>query len=460
MSLRRTAAFLGSLALAIGCADSSAPPARPNILMISVDTLRADHVSAYGHERPTTPAIDAPAAQGVLFQNAYSHAPVTSVSHMSLLTSLLPEAHGVSMWTDAATSRLSESIPTLATVLREHGYATAARTAGGYMAGVFGFDQGFSAFHETYALEQAVDESLAEVRRLADRSARPFFYFLHTFAVHAPYTPEEPYRGMFADPAYAGGILSRREALVREAGPKSAAQNRAYWKRVEPDDPADLQHLRDLYDAGIRRTDDQLARLLGELERSGLLEHTMIVFLSDHGEEFMEHGQFLHKQLYQELLQVPLVIRFAGELGERHRGRRETALVRLIDVLPTVLDALDLPIPGHVQGVSLLPLLESGAVPPRVLMSSWSKRKLQSLRLGDWKLVVQPDGAELYDLSRDPLKRTDLSGRLPERVAEMKVVLADQVDASRRFHSRARRGAPVEPDPAIRERLRALGYVD
>jgi arylsulfatase A-like enzyme len=396
----------------------------------------------------------------VLFENAYSHAPVTSVSHMSLLTSLLPEAHGVSMWTDAATSRLSESIPTLASVLRENGYTTAARTAGGYMAGIFGFDQGFSAFHETHGLEQAVDESLVELRSLAAGSARPFFYFLHTFAVHAPYTPEEPYRSMFTDPAYAGVILSEREALLREAGDKWAAQNRAYWKRVEPDDPADLQHLRDLYDAGIRRTDDQLARFLAELERSGLLEHTMIVLLSDHGDEFMEHGQFLHKQLYQELLHVPLVIRFAGELGERSRGRREPALVRLIDVLPTVLDAVGLPIPEHAQGVSLLPLLEGGRAPPEVLMSSWSKRKLQSLRLGDWKLVVRPDGEELYDLSRDPAERTDLSGREPARVAEMKALLAERVDASRRFHARARRGAPVEPDPATRRRLQALGYID
>jgi arylsulfatase A-like enzyme len=460
VSLRRAAACLVSLALAIGCTDSSAPPARPNILMISIDTLRADHVSAYGHDRPTTPAIDALAAGGVLFENAYSHAPVTSVSHMSLMTSLHPEAHGVSMWTDAATSRLSDSIPTLATVLREHGYDTAARTAGGYMAGIFGFDQGFSAFHETYALEQAVDESLDEVRRLADGSARPFFYFLHTFAVHAPYTPEEPYRGMFADPAYSGGILSEREALVREAGPKWAAQNRAYWKRVEPDDPADLQHLRDLYDAGVRRTDDQLARFLGELERSGHLDHTMIVLLSDHGDEFMEHGQFLHTQLYRELLHVPLVIRFAGKLGERFRGRREDGLVRLIDVFPTVLDAVGLPIPDHAQGVSLLPLLAGEQAPPDVLVSSWSKRKLQSLRLGDWKLVVRRDGAELYDLSRDPLERTDLSGREPVRVAEMKAFLAARMDEFQRFHRSAGRGARVEPDPATLQRLRALGYVD
>jgi arylsulfatase A-like enzyme len=451
------------LVLAGGCSEEPAPagsPLRPNVLMISVDTLRADHVSAYGHDRPTTPAIDALAEEGVLFENAYSHAPVTSVSHMSLLTSLQPEAHGVSMWTDVATSRLSESIPTLATVLREHGYQTAARTAGGYMAGVFGFDQGFSAFHETYELEQAVDESLEELRSLAKGSERPFCYLLHTFAVHAPYMPEEPYRGMFADPAYSGSILSDREVLVREAGPEWAAQNRAYWKRVEPDDPADLQHLRDLYDAGIRRTDDQLARFLRELERSGLLKHTLIVFLSDHGDEFMEHGQFLHKQLYQELLHVPLVIRFAGDRGERFRGRREDALVRLIDVFPTVLDAAGLPIPDHVQGVSLLPLLEGEAAPPEVLLSSWRKRELESLRLGDWKLVVGPQGAELYDLARDPLERTDLSGREPARVAEMKASLAERVDASRRFLGHARRGVRVEPDPATRRRLRALGYVD
>ena len=119
MNLRAPGALVVSLVLASGCSDTTAPSGprqRPNILMISVDTLRADHVSAYGHDRPTTPAIDALAAQGVVFENAYSHAPVTSVSHMSLMTSLLPEAHGVSMWTDAATSRLSESIPTLATV--------------------------------------------------------------------------------------------------------------------------------------------------------------------------------------------------------------------------------------------------------------------------------------------------------------------------------------------------------
>jgi arylsulfatase A-like enzyme len=181
----------------------------------------------------------------------------------------------------------------------------------------------------------------------------------------------------------------------------------------------------------------------------------MIVFLSDHGDEFMEHGQFLHSQLYQELLHVPLVIRFAGDLGVRLRGRREDALVRLIDVFPTLLDAVGLPIPDHLQGVSLLPLLKGETTPPQVLMSSWSKRKLQSLRLGDWKLVVRPDGAELYDLSQDPLERTDLSDREPARVAEMKASLAKRVAASRRFHGSARRGTAVEPDAATRQRLRA-----
>jgi hypothetical protein len=120
----------------------------------------------------------------------------------------------------------------------------------------------------------------------------------------------------------------------------------------------------------------------------------------------------------------------------------------------------DLPIPDHVQGVFLLPLLEGEAAPPEVLLSSWRKRELESLRLGDWKLVVGPEGAELYDLARDPLERTDLSGREPVRVAEMKASLAERMDASRRFLGHARRGVPVEPDPATRRRLRALGYVD
>jgi len=451
--------------LLLGCLDEwpgrkPERPPLPDLLIISIDTLRADHLSSYGYERPTTPNLDALAAEGILFERAYSHSPKTAISHMSLMTGLHPEAHGVRQWTEEEGQRLSDGIPTLATILSEHGYQTAAHTAGGHMRGELGFDQGFDAFEVIPGLGGSIALAVNRITEFARDRERPFFFFLHTYFVHDPYQPEAEFRQMFADPTYSGEIISDRKELSELAGEEWADQHRVFWERVDRDDSRDLAHLIALYDAGIRDMDRRVGNLLTRLEEKGLLENMIVVLSSDHGEEFLDHGSFLHEQVYQELLHVPLIINLPGKRGERYRGRREGSVVRLIDVAPTLLDYLGLPIPGSIQGVSLLPLFDGGSSSTRpVVMSSWRTGGSQALRVEDWKLILHDGTKELYDLKRDPLEREDLSAQEPERAAALEAHLRMLTSASEAIQEGVQAGSPVKPDEETVEQLRELGYL-
>jgi arylsulfatase A-like enzyme len=436
----------------------------PNILLISIDTLRADHLSSYGYKRPTSPSIDRLAARGVLFEHAYSHSPKTALSHMSLMTSLLPEAHGVEQWSTEGSERLSDDIPTLATLLKPHGYATFAVTGGGHVRGELGFDQGMDSF-------EVVDGVVEAFARMGDRIAEhvaaqpnvPFFAFAHTYAVHDPYTPLAPYNTLFTDSNYPGRIIASYDELTRRVGTAWDSQHALFWQQVDADDPRDVQHLQDLYDGAIRLTDDQIGKLVERLRDAGVGDDTLIIVLADHGEEFREHGMFQHEQVYQELLHVPLVMVLPRANGVTYRQRREPAVVRLVDVLPTVLDYLGVAIPEHAQGVSLMPLLGGGAAPPREVMSSWREGGWQALRVGDTKLIRRDDqGAgivhELYVLSEDPHEqqnRWETDGAAGQALEQQ---LDTLVHAAQEFHAAHRRGRVVLPSADTLERLRALGY--
>lgn len=456
------------------------PAERPrNLLLVSLDTLRADHVSAYGHPRPTTPHLDRLAARGILFENAYSHAPHTAPSHMSLFTSLYPGEHGVRNFEDGGGVRLDERVPTLAQLLQRAGYRTRAVVSGGNVAASLGFDRGFARYDERPSAARWVfDAALDTLRELAAHDA-PFFLFVHTYEIHDPYVAPAAFRKLFTDPDYRGSVTGSPEELARRApGGDYASRHRAFWQAVDRQSPADLRQLVALYDAGIRVADHHLGRLLRELAALGLEEETAVVVLSDHGEEFGEHGGFIHQQVYDEVLRVPLVLRLPG--SDAPPGRRVSARVRLIDVLPTVLGYLGVPAPAHLRGESLLPLVEQPVREDRPVFAQHPGAATSALILGSWKAVARPPSlllrgrvfgslglhlaqaarrGELFDLARDRAERVDRAEHAPQRLRAM----LDRIDEATRALERSREsldGDRARADAETRRRLEALGYVD
>ena len=489
----RCAALVALLAIGLGCGEDPGPepvragrpqptphvevPAVPraivhpapvraerpfNLVLISIDTLRADHLSAYGYARPTSPRIDALAADGTLFEQAYSHSPKTVPSHMTLVTSLPPEVHRVlNRAGREIDSKLSTEIPTLPEILEAGGYRSAAFTAGGNMNGGIGFARGFERFeHLPVDAAPTFEAGIETVRDwAAEASEAPFLLLLHTVQVHDPYLPPESHRDLFARPDYAGRIRSSRAELAaraKESGRSIAAE---FWRDVDLESEADVQHLRDLYDACIRYTDDQIGRLVDTLAELGRLEDTAIILLSDHGEEFLEHGGTRHNSLFEELLHVPLIVRLPDAYGVEP-GRRVQAPVRLVDVMPTVLDLVGLPLPDHLTGSSLLPLIDGTPEPPRYVFAHWRERGARSLRAGRYKLIRIPGNQHVFDLLRDPGERRPIEKIRPDLVASLGGDLKRLMETASATAELVAPGAPEPIDAKTREELRALGYLE
>lgn len=433
----------------------------PNLILISIDTLRADRLAAYGHTRPTSPSFDRLSKQSTLFEQAFSQSPKTAPSHMTVMTGVYPEAHRVQnrrvkqkRWS----GRLSADLPTLAEMLSAAGYRTFARTGGANMEAGLGFDRGFDSFESPLiAVDALFKVMLKEIERLS-RAPEPFFVFVHTYGPHSPYLPPKRYRDQFVDSAYSGGIIADVTEWVDEFHPKEI--HREFWRRVDRESPADRRYLLDLYDASIRYTDDQLGVLLDGIEELDISDRTLLVVLSDHGEEFGEHEGFEHDALWQELLHVPLLIRVPGRLRPGWEGRRIAAPVGLIDVLPTLLELIGIPVPAHIQGRSLVGLVESGAAGRSWTFAQNRETGDVALRVGKWKLLHDRGGEHLFDLLADPDERRD-SAALEVSVREIATTQIERVlEASRAFWSLARDGEPSELDGDARERLEALGYVE
>lgn len=435
----------------------------PNVILISLDTLRADHLDPYGYGRKTSPRIGALAEDGLVFEQVYSQSPKTAPSHMSILTGLFPESHGIQNLSESQENRrLSDSIPTLATVLLDEGYSTYGVTGGGHMVANLGFDQGFESFVDQGGGEQIFFNASDAI---AEHGENPYFLFVHTYQIHDPYTPPPKYRKMWGDPDYDGKIIGDHAELKEISGDNWADWHREYWDRVDRESAADVAHLEGLYDAGIRYTDDLVGRFLDRLEERGQLRNTIVIVLSDHGEEFLEHGRFLHDSMYQEVLHVPLVIHLPESLRAERTAqgvRRVGDTVRLVDVLPTVLDLVGADVPAHVQGVSLLELFEGGERVERPVVSHWPEFDRFAYRREDWKLVQdERNGApQLFDLSLDPNEVLDRSLARPDLLAE----IVTEFEGLRAHHRgtfvKFEPGAVSELSDENRAELQALGYLE
>ncbi len=470
--------FCGILAglvgvVAGGCRSHVDAARRPtNLVLVVVDTLRWDHTSPAGYPRDTTPFLAHLATESVVFEAASSPTSSTAPAVATLFTGLYPSRHGLRKNGES----FSLTIPALASELGSHGYRTSAVVSSfvlnrrfGWARGFENYDDSFDPQHATVQVEQwsgfdvdggvldqrahiATDKALDVLDRLTAGQDTPFFLFVHYFDPHTPYVPPERFRNAFRTGA--------------------------------PETPDPLQEWLDLYDAEILFTDTEIERLVASLQARHLLDSTLLVVTSDHGEGFMEHG-FTHHGIgiWEEFVSVPLLVRLPGG---HHGGLRITEPVSLADVAPTLADLLGFSWSGPTDGRSLRPLWED----PGARRRNWGRRPIfyerrtyqegatcrynlppwittgrdqpvttpaLGVRVGAWKYLEgpEPGNRELYDLETDPHEENDLSLARKEIVEEMRLLLGQHLREA------AKAGRPrtmlSEED---RARLRSLGYLN
>jgi arylsulfatase A-like enzyme len=433
-----------------------------SVVLISIDTLRADHLGCYGYSRPTSPNIDAFARRGARFEYAISSSGWTVPAHMTMFTGLDPLAHGIGGYPHPGRQR--PKTDTLAQILRRNDFVSGAFNGGGYLLPRFGFHLGFDQYktkgrHFLHNIKNA----RAWLRNIKDRR---FFMFLHGYDVHKPYTPTPENGRLFAGDY--GGTFSLSDLSPEKPRPSDA----------------DLHYAVSQYDAEIRDVDDELGKLFAEWEESGLLDETLVILTSDHGDEFYEHGQVYHAHsLYDELLRVPLIIVGPGVAPAVHATQ-----VGLIDLAPTILSALGLGRQAAgMQGIDLMPVLRGqGELPKRLLLSSLVfsdfPYSIAALRSDDWKLIAWNAGGmrghtfterredikyklrldrlenfdELFDLRNDPGETKDVGSEHAATRERLRSILETRLTAG----AVADKGTEKPRlSPKEIEDLKALGYL-
>lgn len=385
----------------------------PPVILISIDTLRSDHLPMYGYRGVATPALDAFRRDSVLFERAWSHSPLTLPSHATMLTGLLPAQHGVR---DNTGFRLPPSVRTLPAILKQNGYATGAAISAFVLRSATGVNAGFDWYDDNVERERG-EKSLGAVQRaggetvaaaqgwVAGHAAQPFFFFLHLYEPHAPYDPPEPYRSRYTSP----------------------------------------------YDGEIAHTDSIVGGFLEYLKQQGIYERALIILVSDHGEGLGDHGEEEHGIfLYREAIAVPMVIKMPRQ---SLAGTSSKTPAGLVDLMPTILQVLGIDPTSKMDGV---PLLTGKTVQPRQIYSEtyyprfhfgWSD--LHSIVDGDDHFIDAPRD-ELYDLASDPREQKNLIETNRRRYAALREAIA------------AFEREPAEPSPVSTEeveKLAALGYI-
>ena len=401
------------------CKSGNAPtPARLNLLLVTIDTLRPDRLGCYGYSQIETPNLDKVARQGVVFENAVAPTPLTAPSHASMMTGVYPTVHKVR---NTGGFVLSASQAKLAKILQDQGWDTAAYVGSSVLKGRFGFNQGFAVYDDEMPTSKS-GSALAEPERRAgevvDRavkwldtqSGKPFFLWVHVYDPHIPYDPPDPFREKYRDRPYDGEI--------------------AY-------------------------TDQQLGRLFDTVARKSRPGNTLIAVLSDHGESFSEHGEYTHGVF---LYDATLRIAFLMSGGGIPAGLRVKQQARTIDLLPTVLELMGSKTPPGIQGTSLAPAFRGKEVPtayayaetlfPKFNMG-WAE--LRAMRTNRWKYVRAPR-PELYDLAQDPAETTNVIASHAAESQELESQLKAVSAGSEKVAS-----APM--DPATMKQLRSLGYM-
>jgi arylsulfatase A-like enzyme len=420
---------LALLATLLLTACGGSPQQQPNILLIVIDTIRADHLSAYGYSRPTSPHLEALAERGTLYLHANAAAPYTRPSTASILTGQYPAVHGAITHADS----LSPQVPTLAELLKGAGYATAGIYRNGNVADTFGFHRGFDTYEvpdkkffrrarkdpeqeDIRFVSQTDDSLLTEmaVPYLQQAKTAPFFLYLHLGGAHDPYTPPP------SAPSFLDGPLTPTAQLFYQQPLKPYRQDQPVLRRLElgtlPLNHQTQEQMIALYDAEIAFADHQVGLILDALGSSPQGDNTLVIVTADHGEEFWDHGGLGHgNSNYQEQLHVPLVI-----AGPGIKRRRIAEPISLIDLMPTVLEIAGVEPPPGLPGRSLARVMRSSHRKPAILpvYAEGLRRVLdngeavfyRSLQEGDSKLILdfRKHRKELFDLSQDPKEQENL----------------------------------------------------
>ncbi len=393
-----------------------------NVVLISIDTCRADYLSCYGYPRQTTPNIDALAAEGTVFENTISPVPITLPAHSSMLTGTIPPYHGVHYNGDY---QLDQSSVTLAEILKDNGFTTGGIISAFVLDSKFGIDQGFDTYNDQFEEERRtagdISERIgAEASRFAlnwldQNKNEKFFLFLHYFDPHGDYVPPEPFASEFADNLYAGEI--------------------AY-------------------------TDHCIGLVLSKLKQLGLYDSTLIIITADHGEMLGEHGELSHLYfIYQSAMKVPLIFRLPGQ----RKSKRIEELVGIVDIVPTVCGLLGIEVPKQVQGQDLSPCLLGKVRPDRdrhmycesLFPTKYNASSLLGVVTNRFK-YIQTTRPELYDLVKDPHENNNLIKQEPHEARILQDKLARMLEQAVRKNEL---DSKVELDAKSRERLASLGYV-
>lgn len=428
------------------------------VIVIAVDTLRADHVSTHGYKRLTTPVLDKFAREEAsTFSNTYASSSWTLPSTVSLMTGLHPHQHGV----EDQGQKLHPDVPTLAQAFSQAGYLSAAFVTHIYVSSVFGIDSGFDDFFElsiNWDFKEGLQLRAEELNKavfpwLAEHAKKPFFLYLHYFDPHWDYDAPNQFKNRFTDSGYKGPANGTWRFISQ-----FIPQRRRMYKE-------DLDHLRALYDGEIAYTDHQLGLLFAELKRLDMWDSSVIVVLSDHGEEFQEHGSVHHiRTLYEEILRVPLMIKLPGG---RKQWQRKTIpeRVRTFDIAPTLLELAGIKMPTTFQSTSLLPLFQSSGS-DRMVFARTRRHKSDSMAIidGRHKLIVpferKKASFELYNLDQDSTEQHSLTEHRKDMVLQLVEKLLILANRNSRVLKLPGAAVGVELTEQQKARLKSLGYIE
>jgi choline-sulfatase len=478
--------FVIAALFSINTYENSQPDCKDcNVILIVVDTLRADHLSCYGYYRNTSDSICAFAEESTLFSRAYAQSCNTLPSHMSLFTSLYPFSHGVeSVFKD----KLDENILTLPQILRIYNYSTLWFGALDNPALSFdsGLGRGFDDKIDNGNAYSGECNNTPAIEWLINHGDKKSFVFYHTDEVHVPYTPRTnifdnrsllnfSYRD-FENREYsmiqeeAGKNITKflfilnisnhssidryfwilNRNLVYEKYDELAKQGfvpslfNIYWNGINRSDTEMMSYAISLYDSEISETDECLNDFFAELKNNGFYNNSIIILTADHGEEFMEHGRIDHSQLYDEVVHVPLIIRIPNV-----KGNTVYSLAELVDIMPTVLSLLKIPAPFYAQG-------ENALLRAQKKFTFSQFQNMKRLNSANWSLIVNNNKSELYDIVNDPLQTKDIAKEKPDTVKYMMSSLNKVLDYPR--YGTGASNFTVNIDPNVRKNIIKTGY--
>lgn len=433
-------------------------PEKLKIILVSIDTLRADHLGSYGYSRPTSPNLDELAKDSVLFKNVYAQSPWTLPSHVSILYSLDSASHQV-YYKD---QKIDDSLPSVSSYLKKSGFITYAFTGGGFVSSVYGFSKGYDWYDEPVKGRYGrlrPDESGELFRYTADwikkNKDKQFFLFLHTFQTHGPYDCPSPWNEAFLDKT----AKWKRFAL------------RIYLEKMGhsyPFNPEEIRNLIGLYDGEIKYTDEALIKpLISFLKELEIYDNTLLIITSDHGEEFADHGGWEHGHtVYDELIRVPLIIKFPSS---QFKGKRINTICRTTDIMPTILELASIKFKkNQLDGKSLKDLILEKERNDRIFISDLAHKNLPDpcpaliatnenrLKLILDKTAKGTKGLELYDLLKDPNETKNILQKETKSGRALLKFINDYYSEKNKIQRKIEK---VYLDKELKEKLKALGYI-